>query len=224
MASDKQTLVVLLRQEILNSRRGRSGAIFSPTLLCPKHDKGTSEESCLQCRLQEYISPEFRQQFMPCFDIPLDSTGRTLDLLTQKSSLPECEQAVRGWMEKTLEQLETELAAEEKSLAPGSERRRSRRFAQVEPVTVKWLAAVGYHVIAHAETVVVNAHGGLLRMRARLPLAPEVKLTRDRTGDSTRVRALRVGDSVGDDWKQVGFEIMRPRQSFWLKTDPSRSC
>ncbi len=215
---------MLLRQEILNSRRGRGGAIFSNTLLCPNHSKGTVEESCLQCRLQEYIPPEFRQQFMPCFDIPLDSTGRTLDLLTQKSSLHECEQAVRGWMEKTLEQLETEIAAEENSRAPGSERRRSRRFAQVEAVTVKWLAAVGYHVIAHAETVVVNAHGGLLRVRARLPLAPEVKLTRDRTGDSTRVRVLRVGDSVGDDWKKVGFEIMRPSQSFWLKTSPSRSC
>ncbi len=224
MASDKRTLVMLLRQEILNSRQGRGGAIFSHTWLCPTHDKGTSEEACLQCRLQEYISPEFRQQFMPCFDIPLDSTGRTLDLLTQKSSLHECEQAMRAWMKKTLEQLEKELAAEEKSPAPGSERRRSRRFAQVEPVTVNWLAAVGYPTIAHAETVVVNAHGGLLQMRARLPLAPEAELTRDRTGDSTRVRVLRLGDSVGDDWKKVGFEIMRPRQSFWLKTNPSQSC
>ncbi len=224
MASDKRTLVMLLRQEILNSRRGRGAAIFSHTLLCPNHSKGTVEESCLQCRLQEYIPPELRQQLMPCFDIPLDSAGRTLDLLTQKSSLQECEQAMRAWMEKTLEQLETGLAAEKNSSAPGSERRRSRRFAQVEPVTVKWLAAVGFHVIAHAETVVVNAHGGLLQVRARLPEAPEAELTRDRTGDSTQVRVLRVSDSVGDDWKKVGFEIMRPRQSFWLKTNLSRSC
>ena len=224
MATDKRTLVMLLRQEILNSRRGRGGAIFSHTLLCPNHSEGTLEESCLQCRLQEYIPPEFRQQFMPCFSIPLNLTGRTLDPLTQKTSLYECEQAMRAWMKKTLEQLETELAAEENSPAPGRERRRSRRFAQVEPVTVKWLAAVGYHAIAHAETVVVNAHGGLLQMRARLPLAPEAELTRDRTGDSTRVRVLRVGNPVGDDWKKVGFEIMRPRQSFWLKTNPSRSC
>ncbi len=131
MASDKQTLVMLLRQEILNSRQGRGGAIFSHTLLCPTHDKEMSEEACLQCHMQEYIPPGFRQQFMPCFDIPLDSTGQTLDLLTQKSSLHECEQAMRAWMEKTLEQLETELAVEENSPAPGSERRRSRRFAQV---------------------------------------------------------------------------------------------
>lgn len=224
MTSDKQTLVVLLRQEILNSRRGRSGATFPDTLLCPNHSRNTPDATCIHCGLLEYIPPEFRQQFMPCFDIPLDSTGQTLDLLTQKSSLHECEQAMRAWMKKTLEQLEKELAAGEKSPAPGSERRRSRRFAQVEPVTVNWLAAVGYHTIAHAETVVVNAHGGLLQMRARLPLAPEAELTRDRTGDSARVRVLRVGNSVGDDWKKVGFEIMRPRQSFWLKTNLSRSC
>ncbi len=109
MASDKQTLVVLLRHEILNSRQGRGGAIFSHTLLCPTHDKGTSEEACLQCQLQEYISPEFRQQFMPCFDIPLDSTGRTLDLLTQNSSLHEFYQAILSWIDKTLGQFEKEL-------------------------------------------------------------------------------------------------------------------
>ncbi len=95
VATDKRTLVMLLRQEIVNSRRGGGGAIFSHTLLCPTHDKGTSEEACLHCRLQEYIPPELHQQFMPCFDIPLDSTGQTLELLTQKSSLHECEQAMR---------------------------------------------------------------------------------------------------------------------------------
>ncbi len=204
MPWDKREVIRLLRQEILDSRRGRGGATFGDTALCLSPGSFPSEP-CSHCPLLEFVPPACRQRPLPCFDIPLDSTGRTLDLLTQKTSLNECNQAIRAWMERTLKQLEKELAAEETAPPPGGERRRSWRFALVEPVTVGWLAAVGYGVKAHGETAVVNAHGGILRMTARLSLAPEIELTRDRTGDSTRIRVLRVADSVGDDLKKVAY-------------------
>ena len=106
------------------------------------------------------------------------------------------------------------------TLAAGAERRRSQRLTLVEPIKVEWQDTSGLNIKALAETAVVNAHGGLLRMKARPPNAEAVQLTRDRTGESTWVRVLQVSELLEDDLRRVAVELIVPSQTFWRVTTP----
>ncbi len=106
------------------------------------------------------------------------------------------------------------------TFAAGAKRRRSQRLTLVEPVKVEWQDTSGLNIKALAETAVVNAHGGLLRMKARPPNAEEIQLTRDRTGESTWVRVLQISDFLEDHLRRVSFEFIVPSQTFWRVTIP----
>ena len=52
----------------------------------------------------------------------------------------------------------------------GAERRRSARVRLAIPVEVEWTGEDQVPVREHAETEVLNAYGGLLRMKPRFPM------------------------------------------------------
>ncbi len=99
---------------------------------------------------------------------------------------------------------------------PGAERRRSQRVLLVIPVDVAWITREGLRVREHAETVVVNAHGALLRMKTLLPISEEVELMRPRTSQSTRARVVWAGDvAEEDEMTRVAVELAVPSETFW---------
>lgn len=101
------------------------------------------------------------------------------------------------------------------ALSPGSERRRSPRVLLVIPVEVAWKSPSGVRIQEHAETEIVNAHGALLRLKARLPKGAIVELTRPRTHDKAQGRVVFTSDSAPDGLCRAGVELSVPSGKFW---------
>ncbi len=119
MPRDRWEVIGSLRLEIEDIRRRGFGALFRESILCLNRGKSFPAEPCRHCVLAEFLPPERRQGPIPCFDIPLDNAGRTLEMLSRQASRQECEQAILAWMERTLAQLEKQLAAERAKPAVG---------------------------------------------------------------------------------------------------------
>ncbi|MFQ5664308.1 MAG: hypothetical protein ACE5HL_10800 [Terriglobia bacterium] len=111
MPWDKRQVIGLLRLEIENIRR-RGFGTFRDTVLCLNAGKSTPAEPCGRCVLLEFVPPQSREQATPCFHIPLDAAGRTVESLTHQADRCAREQAILAWMEQTVGRLEKELAAE----------------------------------------------------------------------------------------------------------------
>ncbi|MGH9804649.1 MAG: hypothetical protein ACRD4D_05715 [Candidatus Acidiferrales bacterium] len=110
------------------------------------------------------------------------------------------------------------------TLSPGSDRRRSPRVLLVIPVEVAWTSPSGVRVQEHAETEIVNAHGALLRMKARLPRGAVVQLTRIRTHDKAEARVVFTSDPGLDGLFRAGVELAAPGEKFWGVTLPPSSA
>jgi len=82
----------------------------------------------------------------------------------------------------------------------GEERRRSPRVRLAIPVDVEWTGEDQVPVREHAETEVLNAYGGLLRMKPRFPIPLQIHLTNPRTSQTTWARV-------------VGFREPKPKGS-----------
>lgn len=117
MAWDKREVIGLLRLEIENIRRRGFGARFRDSVLCLNAGLADTE-SCEQCILMDFVPPEQRKQPQPCFHIPLDAEGRTLEVLSRQAGRREREQAVLAWLERTLERMQKELAAQRAAAHP----------------------------------------------------------------------------------------------------------
>lgn len=103
-----------------------------------------------------------------------------------------------------------------KPSARGSDRRRSQRILLVIPVEISWASREGVRVREHAETEVVNAQGGLLRLKTRIPAnVGEVEITRPQTHQKAKGRVISVSAPGPDRLVRVGVELAVPAQEFW---------
>ncbi len=103
---------------------------------------------------------------------------------------------------------------------PGAERRRSQRVLLVIPLEVAWTSASGVRVLEHAETEIVNAHGALLRMKAKLPRGAQVELNRPTTHEKVQARVVFLGQEGTDGLWRAGVEFTEPNVTFWGVTLP----
>jgi PilZ domain len=65
-----------------------------------------------------------------------------------------------------------------------------------------------------AETQVVNAHGGLIRLRNHLHLGQSFLLSNPKNGSEMSCRVVRTEDA-GLEHYNVAFEFDRPAPNFW---------
>ena len=65
-----------------------------------------------------------------------------------------------------------------------------------------------------AETQVVNAHGGLLRMRSHLHVGQSFLLNNPQNNKEMSCRVVRVEDQ-GMEFYHIAFEFDRPAANFW---------
>ena len=103
---------------------------------------------------------------------------------------------------------------------PGAEHRRSQRVLLVIPLEIAWMSANGVRVLEHGETEIVNAHGGLLRMKAKLPRGAPVELSRPRTQEKVQARVVFLGQEGADGLWRAGVEFTAPNVTFWGVTLP----
>lgn len=99
-------------------------------------------------------------------------------------------------------------------MAPEANRRRSERVMLRMTVVVTAEDEERRHIQEQAETQVVNAHGGLLRMKQHLHMGQSFLLTNPRNRREISCRVVRT-EEEGMEFYKVAFEFDRPTSNFW---------
>lgn len=100
-------------------------------------------------------------------------------------------------------------------------RRRSERVALSVPVIVKTKTRQGESVQEETYTAVVNAHGGLMKLKMELQTGQPITLVNARTKIEQSCRVVRVETpSTAAGSFAVAFEFDEPAPDFWPVTFP----
>jgi PilZ domain len=99
-------------------------------------------------------------------------------------------------------------------MAHQDDRRRSERVILRMTVHVVAEDEDRKQIQEKAETQVVNAHGGLLRMRQHLHVGQSFLLSNPQNGSEMSCRVVRTEED-GLDFYRVAFEFDRPAPKFW---------
>lgn len=112
--SDKRNLNEVLKSELefLNSGGYRKPSwrppfIFQDSPTCLKFGDSQGQEACSECILMQFVPPEKRAAKVPCRYIPLNERGDTIESMYRSGTQDELESALRGWLMRAIEDLET---------------------------------------------------------------------------------------------------------------------
>ena len=100
-------------------------------------------------------------------------------------------------------------------------RRRSERVMLQVPVKVLTETHERIPVEEETHTLVVNAHGGLLKLKLELLQGQPMLLVNPQTGMEQSCRVVRI-DQPSPDYFAVAFEFDRPAPNFWPVTFPPK--
>lgn len=98
-------------------------------------------------------------------------------------------------------------------------RRRSERVMLRMSVMVLAENEERQQIQEEAKTQVVNAHGGLMRMRSHLHVGQSFLLNNPQNGHEISCRVVRIEES-GMEFYNIAFEFDRPDPKFWPVTFP----
>jgi len=97
---------------------------------------------------------------------------------------------------------------------PLENRRRSERVVLRMTVLVVAENEDRHQIQEKAETQVVNAHGGLLRMQQHLHVGQSFLLSNPRNSSEMSCRVVRIEED-GLQFYRIAFEFDRPAPNFW---------
>jgi hypothetical protein len=93
-------------------------------------------------------------------------------------------------------------------------RRRSMRVLLSVPITVKGKTTANQEFDEETRTLVVNAHGALISLAARVAAAQEITVANKATQSTRECRVVYVGSEQAGK-SQMGIEFVKPSPSFW---------
>ena len=94
-----------------------------------------------------------------------------------------------------------------------AQRRSSRVFTRI-PVRATGKNTDGRKFRENSQTIVINAHGGLLYLHESLELCAQVVLINPVTEEEQECRVVYLGD-MSDKGTRVGVEFLSPSPHFW---------
>ena len=94
-----------------------------------------------------------------------------------------------------------------------SARRSSRVFKRVR-VSAEGKNAMGRKFRESCQTIVINAHGALLYLKAELAVGAMIVLANPFTQEEQECRVVFIGDDV-EKGQRVGVEFLSPAPHFW---------
>jgi hypothetical protein len=94
-----------------------------------------------------------------------------------------------------------------------SERRSSRVFTRI-PVQANGRNSQGHKFRAKSQTIVINAHGGLLYLNEEIELGADLVLVNPATEEEQECRVVYLGDT-SEKGTRVGVEFLSPSPHFW---------
>jgi len=93
------------------------------------------------------------------------------------------------------------------------QRRSSRVFTRI-PVRASGRNLDGRKFRESSQTIVINAHGGLLYLQAPLEPGSEILLINPATEEEQECRVVYIGDT-SDKGTRIGVEFLSPAPHFW---------
>ena len=103
---------------------------------------------------------------------------------------------------------------EKKGLVTDPGRRRSMRVLLSVPIVVTGQNADNQAFTEEARTLVVNAHGALIALAAKVAPNQVITVSNKATRKSLDCRVVHVGNAQGGKI-QLGIEFVKPSPSFW---------
>ena len=100
------------------------------------------------------------------------------------------------------------------SPSEGANRRRSERVMLQIPIIVATESVEGEQMQEETLTMVVNAHGGLVKLQMEVMPGQPIELMHPRSGTKAAARVVRVDNPPGG-FTAVGFEFAEPSPRFW---------
>lgn len=97
--------------------------------------------------------------------------------------------------------------------------RRSERVALRIPVHVEYFVNDSGLLSSDSVTIVVNAHGALLRLPWGVPVGRDL-LLQNRISLKTQIATVLHVEYIGDGEFDVGVEFTQPNSEFWGLTSP----
>src|SRR6202046_2663140 len=94
-----------------------------------------------------------------------------------------------------------------------SERRSSRAFTRI-PVRASGKSIHGRKFRENSQTIVINAHGGLLYLNEELELGADLVLINPATEEEQECRVVYLGDT-SERGTRIGVEFLSPSPHFW---------
>ena len=95
----------------------------------------------------------------------------------------------------------------------GGQRRSSRVFTRI-PVRATGRDLLGKKFQETSQTIVINAHGGLLYLQAPITLGAQLVLINPVTEEEQECRVVYLGD-LSDKGTRIGVEFLSPSPHFW---------
>jgi hypothetical protein len=96
----------------------------------------------------------------------------------------------------------------------GDDKRRSSRVFTRIPVRASGRNTQGRKFRENSQTIVVNAHGGLLYLSQTVELGADVLLINPATEEEQECRVVYLGDT-SEKGQRVGIEFLSPAPRFW---------
>jgi hypothetical protein len=100
------------------------------------------------------------------------------------------------------------------ALATDPGRRRSLRVLLSVPILVSGKASDNREFTEEARTLVVNAHGALISLEARVTPNQQITIANKTTRQTLECRVVHVGNAQGGK-VQLGVEFVRASPTFW---------
>ncbi len=92
-------------------------------------------------------------------------------------------------------------------------RRSSRIFTRI-PIRARGMNLEGRKFRENSQTIVVNAHGGLLYLHQELEIGAEIVLVNPATDEEQDCRIVFLGDT-SEKGQRIGVEFLSPAPHFW---------
>jgi len=79
---------------------------FRDSPSCLNFNDPARPHPCYACELMQFVPQEYRGEGMPCHHIALTTDGKTVEDFEERASQPALEEAMTGWLRRTIARLE----------------------------------------------------------------------------------------------------------------------
>ncbi len=87
--------------------------LFRDSVTCLNFGETVRKHPCSDCLLWAWVPEDRRDEDIPCHHIPLTETGESIAALDTEGSREKTEEALLGWLNKTIQELEEKLAKQQ---------------------------------------------------------------------------------------------------------------